>query len=172
MCRTVLRLTTATAFTCALLALGLPACGGDEPDHALTAEQALDGYFASQCATYHRCRSSFPPGDALFVRFYGADEAACVELSKEELDAHLIIASIEAGRVRYDAGRARVCIDSPRWTSTTCEALWSPDDDDYTPPPECEEAFSGTLEEGDACTHAFDCVGAGAFCGVMGTCVR
>jgi hypothetical protein len=74
---------------------------------------------------------------------------------------------LERGTVGYDEGMAAACLDGVRGLG--CDAFIG------APPPECDEIFTGTVEEGGPCSLSEECAGdawcEGADCpGSPGTC--
>ena len=140
-----------------LLVIALGACGG-----SLSVEEAFDGALDSACEKAFECRSSYPGGETQFVSFYGNSEADCrarlgalIDLQVAEVEA-----SVEAGRIEYDAGDAEECLDA--YADLTCEEAWSTDGQEESAA--CENAFRGTVPDGGQCTNDMDCAADGSDC--------
>lgn len=144
------------------IVFALAACGGggggiDSPSDALIT--AIN----NSCAKAFDCRDSFPPDAGVtFEEVFGTSEAECAALDAEDqADLDALEASVEAGRVDFDAGDAQVCLNG--LNAATCDQFWGIDET-FVEPPECDTTFIGTVADGGMCTISDDCAGADSFC--------
>ena len=136
----------------------LVACGGGEGGGVGSAGEAAQASLEQTCATAFECQAEFPDGGSSFEQLFGASEAACVAKLGAAFAPADVQASVDAGRIIYDAADARVCLDARE--ATTCAEFWGGEPE---LPPECGTAFVGAVQPGGACTIDLDCAG-GATC--------
>jgi hypothetical protein len=135
----------------------MTACGGP------SASEAFDDAIKATCQKAFDCMSTFPSGQGItFDQEFGSSESICETMysgaatdTKAKLEA-----SISAGRITYNSDDAQVCIDGVK--NETCGQFWGTDT--YTPPPECDTAFQGTVADGGTCTIDDDCATSGSSC--------
>jgi hypothetical protein len=137
------------ALAAVVTSLVLAACGGS----SLSAREAIEEGIRQECEKAHACRDSWPGGFP-FETLYGNSPAECITNFTGFLDPGAVQQSVDEGRVRYNAGDMRVCLDFIEGLS--CEEMWSSERQD---PAACDTAFQGTVQENGDCTHFFDCAG-------------
>jgi hypothetical protein len=168
-------------FVTAILALGLAACGGggddttETPDAAaepdaevvpdadttpLTVADAYHESIALACAKAFECRDSFPGTPTEFTDAYGDTEEACIAnfealVGQAAADTQ---ASVDAGRIVYNADDARTCLDG--LATIDCPSYWNGDNQ----PAECDTTFIGQVADGGPCTIDDDCATDAAYC--------
>jgi hypothetical protein len=134
------------------------ACGGGDGD-SLTPRATVDQTLDLLCKQGHACRAEFP-ADApfAFVDVFENTEAEC-NASLDMLSlADEIQASVDAGRVDFDAGDADACLAFQEGLS--CADLWGNFFQEMPPTPAvCDTTFVGTVPIGSACTIDLDCAG-------------
>ena len=145
------------------------ACGGGGGGGGLSAKAAIDEELDFICTRAFECKADYPATAPIpHEQLFGANETACKGLLSESFDGAGVQASVDAGRVTYNAADAQVCIDFTEGLS--CTDLWGNIFDNTPPnPPECESAFVGNVAPGGTCTTDFDCATDGASC-TDGTC--
>lgn len=135
----------------------LVACGGGKGGGVGSAGGAAQASLQLTCEMAFACEAEFPDGGSSFEQLFGTSEADCIERFREVVDPAEIQASVGAGRIIYDAGDAQVCLDARE--AATCAQFWGTDELEL--PPECQTAFVGTVQIGDACTIDADCATGG-----------
>jgi hypothetical protein len=129
--------------------------GGDTPSEAILA--SID----QTCSIAHECRDSFPPDLGFeFVDLFENTEAECVTAFNTGLDLDAVEASVDAGRVIFDAGDARTCQNAIE--ALNCAQFWG--DEESADIPECDTDFVGTVADGGTCTISLDCTNDDSFC--------
>lgn len=151
-------------FGFACLVAPLAACGDDGGGSSLTAGSYLTQFTDIFCGSAFECESSFPetPQTGTHEDNFGPDEATC---KTGFITAEQIQASVDAGRVTFDAGVARTCLS--KFEALDCAGYW----DALTVtglPAECDVALVGTVATGGQCTLNVDCVSVS--CSTSGTC--
>jgi hypothetical protein len=146
------------------LAAALAACDGGG---GLSIPEVFDSIASSTCAKAFDCQDSFPGTAQQFTDAFGASEAACVDIVLEDAETDLYEASVDAGRIVYDADDAQACLDSQDLGSVSCDDLWAGNLPE--PAPECETTFVGTVPDGEQCTMSDDCAGDASSC-IDGVC--
>jgi hypothetical protein len=139
------------------IVLVLAACGGGQGGGGAGA--AADRSLTQTCAKAFACEASFPADSGFeFEGLFGISEAECQANFRQVFDPAEIQASVDAGRVIFDAGDADVCLDAA--AALTCDEFWGNfTGDNPTPQPaECDTAFIGTVEDGGTCSIDLDCV--------------
>jgi hypothetical protein len=101
------------------------------------------------CAKFVTCEKD------TFISLLLPDEAACIDFFQQTYaDEHGsildIIAAVEGGTVNYDAKAGYKCIQEQE--AYTCEEFGKRD------PEICQEVFTGTIAEGDACELHPECL--------------
>ncbi len=140
----------------------------DDGGDSLPADPAVEEFFRAlaeqDCADAFACRSNFPE-PAEFETYFGATESACVDDAMGYYDAGAISASIDAGRITWNASAATQCVAG--LNPATCSSYW---DQGPAFPAACEQAYAGTVADGGACSIDFECASFTSFCD-GGTCV-
>jgi hypothetical protein len=148
------------------------ACGGGDGGGSLTPAAAIDEQVDLLCGAAFECMSSFPTDKGVtHAQLFGANEAACQTMFDGLFDADAVQASVDAGRIEYDAADAAACNDA--FDALSCDDLWLVVFDDPAAPPEpaaCDTAFVGTIADGGACTIDQDCEADASGCGSDNTC--
>lgn len=130
-----------------------------------SSDLSVDEFYAERvevnCTQAHACRGSFPQHSKMFELTYGATSDACIAMTTPRFEAKSaqVQASVDAGRIRYHADAAQVCLNA--LAGLTCSQRWAPAD---SPVPACEETFVGMMRDGRACEIDEDCAGAASFC--------
>jgi hypothetical protein len=93
--------------------------------------------------------------DALCQRQVRCGVYATVEACKADVRIQIeeIQASVEAGRTKYDEGKAEDCIDG--LGSASCDAS---SEDSRETPQACDDTFQGTVADGGACFNDEECL--------------
>jgi hypothetical protein len=133
-----------------LLFVGLAGCGGDDDPAPIPVDDLPAEFADAFCAQARACA-----GEVVDVFFGGIDCETLYTNAFEDAELENLKASIEAGRVVYDSGRAGDCIAA--LGSLSCSGLANPQ------PAACEDALRGTIAEGDDCGSDYECEGDG-FC--------
>jgi hypothetical protein len=134
----------------------LAACGSP------SVSDSLDDAISTQCAKAFDCMSSFPTDEGFaFEDLYGSSESACVsnlETASAESKSQYQ-ASVDAGRIIYNADDAQACLDAEN--ALSCDQFWRGDSPE---PTACDTAFQGTVADGGACTIDDDCATGSSEC--------
>lgn len=110
------------------------------------------------CAKAFSCMSSFPPDAGFeFSALFGANQAQCEVTFTNLLEPEAVQASVQSGRILFDANDAEVCLAAAE--ALTCDQFWAGITGETAPPEpaECETAFIGTVGLGETCTIDQDC---------------
>lgn len=137
----------------------LVACGGGKGGGAGSAGSAAQASIEQTCEQAFECEAEFPDGGTPFEQLFGASVTECIANFSELFDPAEVQASVDAGRIIYDAADAQVCLDARE--AITCAQFWGTEM--FDPPPECDTSFVGTVQPGGSCTIEADCAG-GAAC--------
>jgi hypothetical protein len=114
----------------------------------------------SECSKAYDCMASFPTDLGFsFADVFQTDEASCRAFFLQQFDPAAVQDGVDAGRIRYNALDADVCLDFEEGLS--CSEFWATFHEmGPPPPPECDTAFVGTVQAGGACENGLDCVSA------------
>ena len=145
----LIKLAFASAF------VSLAACGGGG---SLGAEEAFHEGIQGVCEKAFECEAEFDGGGFItFEELYGTSVDNCVSMFETLLGD--VGASVEAGRIEYNADDAQACLDGTDFG--TCEQFFM---GDYDEPAECDTAFVGTVPNGEECETELDCADENATC--------
>lgn len=126
----------------------------------LSAGEAIAAQVRLFCEAAHHCRDWYvepPEPIEPFEARYGSTESECVEILLGQYGD--VQASVDAGRILYDARDAEECID--RTYYGRCADFWR---GAYVRPAACETAFVGIVPDGGFCTSELDCVDPSSRC--------
>jgi hypothetical protein len=136
------------------LVAGAAACGGGGGG-SLSAGEAFDQSIEDSCAQAHACRDSFPADQGFeFEDIYQDSVDACVTFlgGLFGYDGGDVQAAADAGTLEYNADDASECL--AYFDGLSCEEFWTPTEE---PPAACDDAFVGTVANGDACEIDLEC---------------
>jgi hypothetical protein len=128
----------------ALLVWGCSSSGdGEDPESFIAYTEIAAAYKDASCDYLVRCGQF-------------ADKATCIgaNLNIEPITlSDQVVASIDAGRIRYNGSNVKKCIDA--WAARTCD---STDENGRAPIPECLRITSATVASGGECWADLECV--------------
>lgn len=143
--------------------VALLACGGD--DGIDSASGAFKASIQASCEKAFACMSSYDAAmnnDTPFAQSYGTSVSDCVTRTNAILTQLLgadyltkLDASVDAGRITFDAADAQACLDAG--SAQTCDQFFDQNGATYTPPAACGTALAGTVATGGECTIEDDC---------------
>ena len=144
------------------LVASLVSCGRDEQE-GMTPTQTMRTIAVALCERAFECSGSAPePLDYATVA-----ECADEWLAGTGANQAAIEASIEAGRISWDADDAEYCarLVAEALGDLSCENYWNENEaalgvDD----PRCDTLGAGLVADGDACTIDDDCASVGSDC--------
>ncbi len=151
-------------------ALIASACSDDGGGEPLTAGEATARSTEEGCAQAHECEDSYPtsPGPSFEAIFQDSPEA-CADFVADVLgiDPVKVQASVDAGRISYDAEDFAECL---AYETASCENFWRSFDNAEGVPEACQTDLYGTVPDAGTCTIPLDCAGDGSTCtdGVCG----
>lgn len=135
--------------------VSLAACGGGG---GISADDAIHEGVHAVCEKAFECEDEFDGGGFVtFEDIYGTSVDDCA--SRFEAEVGDVGASVDAGRIEYNADDAQACLDGTDFG--TCEQFFM---GDYDEPAECDTAFVGTVPNGDDCETSLDCADEDALC--------
>jgi len=151
----------------ALLTIWVACGGGGKGGGGGFASIALEDQVEAVCTPAHTCRDSFPQDQGLdFEDLFGTTQPACVANLGANTRADEIQASVDAGRITFNAGAAAACLAFVDGLS--CADFWDSVLTGNPPQPAaCETTFIGTVPLGGMCVISDDCAGQTAFCNSM-----
>lgn len=108
--------------------------------------------------------STYPSDRPDFTGVYGASAEDCIAANDPQIIAvaEQYQASVDAGRMIYDAGAAQDCLDDENGYS--CDEYWTVPESDA-----CEQIFVGTVATGGECDFSAECANLAEICD-LGTC--
>lgn len=135
--------------------VAITGCGDDHGSNSPTIEEVPELYADAICDAFLTCLGPAAPKNL------SRDECVATNLAGiEDGDFQFLQGSIDAGRVTYNAGHVRPCLDE--LVTTPCEQLGT-----GHMPESCRRTFVGTVATGDDCALDEECSGE-AFCDTTG----
>jgi hypothetical protein len=128
---------------------------------ALTATGFLTRIATQFCDESFRCKANYPDGPTVFAQNFGATTAECYAVAIAFYAPLAVEQSITAGRVIFNPGTAKACLDGIVYQQN-CSIYWQSQQPTF--PSSCNTALLGTVASGGTCTNDFDCSGATALC--------
>ena len=134
--------------------------GGKGDGDGLTATRFLHEIGEQFCDECFRCKDDYPDGRRAFEDDFGEDERDCVDDTNAFYQPALVEQSIVAGRVKYNAQTAQLCLAGITY-ERSCSAFWQ-----TSPqfPATCDATLVGTITDGAACVSIFDCANPASIC--------
>lgn len=136
---------------------GMGSGGGPMP---LTATRFLTEIATQYCDESFRCKATYPEGQAAFSEDYGATVSQCYTAATAFYEPQLVEQSVAAGRVMFNAGSARLCLDGIAYPQS-CSQFWQTDP---VFPSACNTSLLGKVANGGVCTNDFECANAASQC--------
>ena len=141
----------------------MAACGGGD-ENGLSQSEALGRVANTFCERSLECEAESPEP----LEYANVDECvASFTAALESDDQAAIEASIEAGRISWEADDAEYCarLVAEALGNLSCEDYWNENEaalgvDD----PRCDTLGAGLVADGDACTIDDDCASVGSDC--------
>lgn len=130
--------------------------GGQMP---LTATTFLTRIGTQYCDECFRCQATYP-GPNPFAQDFGATKPECYAGTAAYYEPQVVEQSITAGRVIFNAGAAKTCMDGITYAQS-CAAFW---ETGAQLPSACNVALLGTVADNGTCASLFDCANLGSFC--------
>lgn len=154
------------------LTLALGACGGDDGTALDRPSDAYAAFMRITCEKAYECMSSFDPAmhnGTTFTQRYGTSFDECQVKYRDLLERFLgpdfyvkLDASVDAGRITYNADDFAVCVAAAR--ALTCDQFFGQNGQMSYEPPECATGFVGNVATGAMCTLDLDCATDGDEC--------
>ncbi|MDQ3340467.1 MAG: hypothetical protein M4D80_35360 [Myxococcota bacterium] len=131
---------------------------------ALTATGFLTKIATQFCDESFRCKATYPQGATVFAQNFGATTAECYAGAIAFYTPQSVEQSITAGRVIFNPGTAKTCLDGIVYQQN-CSIYWQSQQPTF--PSACNTALLGTVANGGTCTNDFDCSGVTSRCDAM-----
>jgi hypothetical protein len=153
-----------TAF-CLLTMMFAIACGGGSgDDDDATPSEIVTDQLDLFCERAFECMADYPTdAPVAFDDFFQTDVASCQANFDTISLADEIQASVDAGRIDFDAGDGASC--NAFFDGESCVDFWGTFFDDSPPSPaSCDSTFLGNVADGAACTIDLDCENTDSVC--------
>ena len=133
---------------------------GSGSSSSMTPQEFVKQLATQECAHAYTCMAQYPAtATDTFADNYGTDQQNCVQQDSNYASRDTIAADIAAGKITYDATAAVTCLSNLEFPAS-CTDFFST----WTYPSACDDALSGNVADGGACTTDWDCSGDNSVC--------
>jgi len=152
-----------------LAAVALTACTGAKshnpsPDGAtdsITPQAFIEQLITAECTHAFSCMSQYPTTTGMtFADDWGMSQSDCLATDDDYVARDQIATAITAGKITWDPASATTCLGNLAFPASCVDFF-----NTYDFPGACDDALSGNVADGGACTTSGECSGDMSDCG-------